>query len=102
MSLPWATPAGEEVADHLSHQAGDLGLRGTKLFVFQEGRYAYAKSVFQSMARNSGGGFFQFDERSAGVLAQLLKAVARYASGGRAALEAAPSSEGRMLLEQMR
>jgi hypothetical protein len=54
------------------------------------------------MANNSGGGYFQFDERSAETLARLLQAVARYASGGRAALESTQSREGRLLLEQMR
>ncbi len=92
----------EENPDDLSEQAGKLGFLGCKIFAFHEGRDRMAGSVFQSMARNSGGGYFQFDERSADTLARLLKAVARFASGGREALENASSREGRLLLEQMR
>ncbi len=92
----------EEDADALSHQAGQLGLLGCKIFAFHEGRDQHAGAVFKSMAANSGGGYFQFDSRSADVLASLLKAVARYASGGRQALESAGNRETRLLLEQMR
>jgi hypothetical protein len=92
----------EEDPDALSQQAGELGLLGCKLFLFHEGSNAFAGSTFRSMAKNSGGGYFQFDERSAQTLASLLRAVARYASGGRKALESAPSREGQLLLEQMR
>jgi hypothetical protein len=92
----------EEDADALSHQAGQLGLLGCKIFAFHEGRDRHAGAVFKSMAANSGGGYFQFDSRSADVLASLLKAVARYASGGRQALENAGNRETRLLLEQMR
>lgn len=92
----------EEDADYLSDMAGQLGLLGCKLFMFHEGSDSFAGSAFRSMAKNSGGGYFQFDERSADVLASLLKAVARYASGGRAALESNRTQEDQMLLEQMR
>jgi hypothetical protein len=92
----------EEGPDALSQQAGELGMLGCKLFIFHEGHDRMAGSVFRSMAANSGGGYFQFDERSAETLARLLKAVARYASGGRTALESASGREGQMLLEQMR
>lgn len=101
-ALVYIGDAVEEDPDALSQQAGELGMLGCKLFLFHEGQDRHAGSVFQSMAANSGGGYFQFDERSAETLARLLKAVARYASGGRAALEAAPNREGQMLLEQMR
>jgi len=92
----------EEAPDALSQQAGELGMLGCKLFMFHEGRDKMAGSVFRSMATNSGGGYFQFDERSAETLARLLQAVARYASGGRTALENTSTHEGQMLLEQMR
>lgn len=101
-ALVYIGDAVEEDADQLSHQAGQLGLLGCKIFAFHEGRDTHAGSVFRSMASNSGGGYFQFDARSADVLASLLKAVARYASGGRDALESAQSRESRLLLEQMR
>ncbi|MFK7791825.1 MAG: VWA domain-containing protein [Devosiaceae bacterium] len=101
-ALVYIGDAVEEDADQLSHQAGQLGLLGCKIFAFHEGGDRHAGAVFRSMASNSGGGYFQFDSRSADVLASLLKAVARYASGGRQALESADSREGRLLLEQMR
>lgn len=101
-ALVYIGDAVEEDADYLSDMAGQLGLLGCRLFLFHEGRDRYAGSAFQSMARNSGGGYFQFDERSADVLASLLKAVARYASGGRSALENKRTREDQMLLEQMR
>lgn len=101
-ALVYIGDAVEENADHLSDMAGQLGLLGCKLFLFHEGSDRYAGSAFRSMAKNSGGGYFQFDERSADVLASLLKAVARYASGGRAALESTRSRENTLLLEQLR
>lgn len=101
-ALVYIGDAVEEDADYLSDMAGQLGLLGCKLFLFHEGADRFAGSAFRSMAKNSGGGYFQFDERSADVLASLLKAVARYASGGRAALENKRTREDRMLLEQMR
>jgi hypothetical protein len=101
-ALVYIGDAVEEDADSLSQMAGELGLLGCKLFLFHEGADRFAGSVFRSMANNSGGGYFQFDERSAETLARLLQAVARYASGGRAALESTLSREGRLLLEQMR
>lgn len=100
-ALVYIGDAVEEDADYLSDMAGQLGLLGCKLFLFHEGADRFAGSAFRSMAKNSGGGYFQFDARSADVLASLLKAVARYASGGRAALESKRTQEDRMLLEQM-
>ena len=101
-ALVYIGDAVEEDADALSQQAGELGLLGCKIFAFHEGADRMAESAMRSMAKNSGGGYFQFNERSADTLARLLNAVARYASGGRLALERAGSDEGRLLLEQMR
>ncbi|MEM1288103.1 MAG: VWA domain-containing protein [Pseudomonadota bacterium] len=100
-ALVYIGDAVEENPDRLSHQAGELGLLGCKLFMFHEGRDPIAGRTFKSMAKASGGGYFQLDARSAETLASLLKAVARYASGGRTALESANSGAGRLLLEQM-
>ena len=44
----------------------------------------------------------RFDNRSAGALAALLGAVARYAAGGRAALENSGEASARQLLEQLK
>ena len=91
----------EEPIDPLAQAAGELGLFGTKMFIFHEGRDATARMGFQAMAKASGGGYFQFDAGSASVLAGLLRAVARYASGGVKALEQSGAREARLLLQQM-
>lgn len=77
----------EEDADQLCHQAGELGLLNTPLFVFQEGAEPRASQVFAQLAQLSGGAHSAFDHRSPDVLKSLLGAVAAYASGGRTALE---------------
>ena len=101
-ALVYIGDAVEEDPDPLARKAGQLGLLGCRLFLFHEGHDARAGRAFESMARASGGGYFRFDERSADRLAGLLRAVARFASGGRAALEGSGPAEGRLLLEQMR
>lgn len=95
----------EEDADMLCHQAGQLGLLKVPLFLFQEGRDPDATTVFQQMARLSGGAWCPFDASSAERLKELLAAVAVYAAGGRRAL--ADHGRGRGaeiagLLEQIR
>lgn len=101
-ALVYIGDAVEEDPDWIGKQAGELGLLGCRIFAFHEGHDRMAGATFQTMARNSGGGYFQFDERSAAHLADLLKAVARYASGGRKALESGTAREDRLLLEQLR
>jgi hypothetical protein len=54
------------------------------------------------MASLSGGAFARFDSHSAGTLAALLGAVARYAAGGRAALENSGGDSARLLLQQLK
>ncbi|TQV78250.1 VWA domain-containing protein [Exilibacterium tricleocarpae] len=77
----------EESADHLCQLAGELGLLGAPLFIFQEGYDPAVRSVFQQMSQLSGGAYCPFDENSADLLAELLAAVAVYAAGGYRALE---------------
>ncbi|MEM6383610.1 MAG: VWA domain-containing protein [Pseudomonadota bacterium] len=101
-ALVYIGDAVEESPDKLSDLAGQLGLLGCKLFMFHEGSDRLAAQTFRSMAKASGGGYFHFDERSAETLSGLLRAVARYASGGRKALESGSTRENRLLLEQMR
>ena len=60
------------------------------------------KRQFRSMARLSGGAFAHFDSRSAATLAELLGAVARYATGGRAALEKSATDSAKLLLQQLK
>ncbi len=92
----------EEDIDQLSQQAGELGLTGVPIFLFQEGRNAPAESAFKEIARLSRGAYCRFDAGSAGQLRELLAAVAIYATGGRKALENSKSGAAVRLLEQLR
>jgi hypothetical protein len=92
----------EEPIDSLAAKAGELGLLGVRVFIFQEGREPQVERGFREIARLSGGAYARFDTNAAGELAQLLRAAAVYAAGGRKALEAQGGARGRLLLEQMR
>ncbi len=92
----------EESPDTLCDLAGQSGLLKLPLFLFQEGTERTVETTFRSMARLSGGAFARFDSSSAGTLAGLLGAVARYAAGGRAALENSSGESARLLLQQLR
>ncbi len=76
----------EEDHDRLAGAAGELGLLGVPVFVFQEGREPGAEWVLKDIARLSGGAWCPFDHRSPQVLKDLLSAVAVFAAGGRRAL----------------
>jgi hypothetical protein len=95
----------EENVDELCQLAGELGLLGVKMFMFQEGRDGVAERTFREIARLTGGAYSRFDASSARQLRELLGAVAAYAAGGRAALENLSKKSGRDvsgLLEQLR
>ncbi|MGD2131550.1 MAG: hypothetical protein PVI23_02090 [Maricaulaceae bacterium] len=77
----------EENIDLVADVAGQLGVRGVKGFLFQEGGDPGAKRAFTEIARLTGGAYFRFDENAAETLRALLGAVAAYASGGFRALE---------------
>lgn len=77
----------EEEADHLCHQAGQLGVLNIPLFMFQEGSDPRVKSAYQQMAELSGGAYSPFNLQSAGELRDLLSAVAVFAAGGKSALK---------------
>jgi hypothetical protein len=76
----------EEDVDTLCHLAGQLGIHGVPVFVFQEGREPTAERAFRQIARLSRGAYCPFDAGSAQQLRELLSAVAVYAAGGRRAL----------------
>ncbi|WP_207063074.1 VWA domain-containing protein [Motiliproteus sp. SC1-56] len=78
----------EEPIDALCQLAGELGLLGVPLFLFQEGDDSTAEQGFKQMARLSRGAHCRFDSSSPAQLAALLNAVATYATGGLAALSA--------------
>lgn len=85
-ALVFVGDAMEEKADELCQLAGQLGLRGVPVFLFQEGADAAAAHTFKEVARLSHGAYCRFDSQSADELRALLGAVAAYASGGRRAL----------------
>jgi hypothetical protein len=95
----------EEDVDQLSKLAGELGLIGVPVFLFQEGHDQRAERVFAEIARLSRGAHCRFDAGSARQLRELLTAVAVYASGGRKALQdyraSTQSSAALRLLEQL-
>jgi hypothetical protein len=96
----------EEDVDDLCGRAGELGMLGVPVFLFQEGRNARAEQAFREIARLTKGAYCRFDAGSARQLRELLAAVAVYAAGGRRALEAlSQKTQGRgaqLLLAQLK
>lgn len=94
----------EENPDALAAKAGELGLLNVPVFVFQEGRDPGAGRVFAEIARLTRGAHVRFDSSAAAELALLLRAVAAFAAGGRAALvalEGRGETGARLLLEKL-
>jgi hypothetical protein len=95
----------EERIDDVCAKAGEVGLLGVPVFLFQEGDDASATRAYKEIARLTKGAWCRFDEGSARQLRELLSAVAVYAAGGRRALErlslSGTSAGARFLLEQL-
>lgn len=87
-ALVFVGDAVEEPPADLERAAGRLALLGIPAFLFHEGRDSRAAAIFDRLARLTGGAACRFDRTSAGELLALLRAVATYAAGGRAALTA--------------
>ena len=95
----------EEAIDDLCASAGELGILGVPVFMFQEGGDPVAESAYREIARLSRGAYCRFDTGSAHELGELLRAVAAYAAGGIKALadlSARNSGVARMLLAQLK
>ena len=95
----------EEKIDDLCKAAGELGLLGMPVFMFQEGDDPVAESAYREIARLSRGAYCRFDTGAAHQLGELLRAVAAYAAGGIKALadlSARRSDGARKLLAQLR
>ena len=92
----------EEGIDGLCQAAGEIALLGVPVFMFQEGNDAAAERAFREIAKLTRGAYFKFDACSPKILADLLAAVAAYATGGRAALEAKGGSTAKILLQQLK
>lgn len=76
----------EEDVDVLAALAGELGLRGIRGFVFQEGFDPAASAAFATIARLTGGAHARFDVGAPASLLELLRGAAAYAAGGREAM----------------
>ncbi|WOJ98432.1 hypothetical protein R0137_07635 [Congregibacter brevis] len=101
-ALVFIGDAVEENGATLQDLAGMCRLQSLPLFLFQEGYDPTVKQCFETMARVSGGAYEHFDQSSAQRLRDLLGAVARYAAGGRKALESKPTAGAQRLLEQLK
>ncbi len=91
----------EEAPDPLCHAAGLLGARGVPVLVFQEGADPGAAGVLRQVARLSGGAWAPFDSASPRALADLLRAAATFAAGGRDALARLPGRAASALVAQL-
>ncbi len=87
----------EEDVDELGRLAGELGLLGVPVFLFQEGHNPIAERAFRHVARLTHGAYCHFDAGSAHQLRDLLSAVAVYAAGGHPALEAFGKRRGEVV-----
>ncbi len=101
-ALVFVGDAMEENIDDLCARAGELGLLGVPMFLFQEGRNGAVELAFKELARLTKGAWCRFDAGSAAQLKELLTAVAVYAAGGRQALKKLKAGRGtQLLLEQL-
>jgi hypothetical protein len=100
-ALVFVGDAVEESVDPLCHLAGQLGLHGTPVFTFHEGGRPAPEAAFRQIAKLSGGAYAPFDAASAAALRALLRAVAVYAAGGRAALARLPGGEAARIAGQL-
>ena len=85
-ALVFVGDAMEEKIDDLCAGAGELGLLGVPVFMFQEGHDPVAENAYREIARLSRGAYCRFDTGAAHELRELLRAVAAYAAGGVKAL----------------
>lgn len=104
-ALVFVGDAMEESIDDLCVAAGELGILGVPVFMFQEGHDAIAEGGYREIARLSRGAYCRFDTGSARELGDLLRAVAAYAAGGIKALSnlsARHAGAARVLLTQLK
>jgi hypothetical protein len=101
-ALVFVGDAMEENPDDLAHDAAALGKAGVPAFMFQEGHEPAVKRVFEEIAQLTRGAYCRFDPGAARQLAELLKAVAVYATGGLTALAGRKDAGAVRLLSQLR
>jgi hypothetical protein len=100
-AMAFVGDAMEEDIDLLCDKAGKLAMKGTRAFMFLEGRDPAAERAFREIARLTRGVLLPFDRSAADELRALLGAVATYAAGGRTALEASGTASARRLLADL-
>jgi hypothetical protein len=88
----------EEQPSELQAAAAGLGVPG---FVFQEGDDPIVTRVFNEIARLTKGAHCHFTSGAAHELAELLRAVAAYATGGQEGLLANKTAAAAKLLLQL-
>jgi hypothetical protein len=101
-ALVFVGDAFEEEADAVIPVANELRRLGTPVFMFQEGDDPEVATVFREIADVTRGAHCRFDQGSAKQLGELLKAVAVFAVGGIAALEASKDPGAIKLLSQLK
>jgi hypothetical protein len=101
-ALVFVGDACEENRDELAATAAALGRLGVRAFMFQEGNNRTVERAFREVAQLSNGVYCRFDEGSAKQSGELLKAVAVFAVGGIAALEASKDAGAIKLLGQLK
>jgi hypothetical protein len=72
------------------------------VFLFQEGNNPQTSAIFATLAKLTGGAHVEFNPNSPVTLAELLKAVATFATGGTKALANQASEAARRLLTQIK
>jgi hypothetical protein len=101
-ALVFVGDAMEENPDTLAHEAGELGRLGVPAFMFQEGNNREVEQTFREIAQLTHGAYCRFDPGAARQLAELLRAVAVFATGGLTALADQRNASAVKLLSQLR
>jgi len=91
----------EESPDIVLSAASTLGRLNVPAFMFQEGRNRLVEQTFQDIARLTHGAYCRFDAGAARQLAELLRAVAVFATGGLTALANQHNASAVKLLSQL-
>jgi hypothetical protein len=99
-ALILVSDACEEIPADLYAQARQL--KDVPVFLFQEGENPHVTATYSEIAEITGGACASFDGGSAERLADLLKAVAAFATGGMKALTAQNTEAATLLLTQVR
>lgn len=90
----------EEIPADLYAEARELG--GVPVFLFQEGPDDRIAGIYGEIATITGGAHCRFDANAAQRLADLLKAVAAFATGGIKALAAQKTDAATLMLTQIK